>query len=722
MKRCLILLMMILLIAPCAQTVYAEDHVPEYVSEGELPEGNVLTRMLSAFTRWLLMLVAAFINFFSVPAEVIYMPGSPFLFQFSTTNIFGAFTAKAYAVSRLIANLMIAPSVVISGVALAMSKSAQMRKDSLSRIKSLIVVVVIYWFLPEILNFIFGIRDVFSYALNSIMFISGDGLMEELKILATRDGALVMDALIYAAASVFTLWLMFNYIGMSFGFSAMLVMSPIILIKGHTPSGKKSLDEVINNAKGYILTPIIDIGLLGAISTTRYIGAETLELSGMLFNMITIGLLMSVIPTRSMIKKTFGLGGGMSEVLGAGMTMAATGIALRMANNAKNSFKSGNGGEVDNDGAANYHRELAQSEGSAEGDATDTAHSGHDTAAHTELPELTGPSSGPSSDYSMPQGASSSGHTASDGGHAGAAANFSKEDRAEFLKKHQGQAYFDERHVGGLSHQEKADYYERKKVKDLKTMAKEKGLGALKSSTKFAGGMLGAGVFSMLGPSGMIAGGMIGSSLTGKALDGTATLYKGGKSIYSIMKNSEKNMEPDIPVASAGPANEIVNYSGASSGVGGEVSAEHLEQFDLKLDESANKDIERTNSKAYEAFDSAGEQIKASMQKEFEEKLENASSLEDIELYEEQYRAYEENLENDIEKSKAKFSQFNTNSTQGAMGEVKSIHKSSSSHEDKKQEMTKTFDKLKSERTHELNNEIESLASRYGVDIHVDME
>lgn len=486
---------------------------PLSFAESEDDDGGFFGKKLTELFKWAPNAIGDGLNGIGPSAEEIYMPGSPYYFSFSTDNVFGLFTSKAYPLFKLIAVIMISPLLSFYGIGLMRASSGIGKKTSLDAIVTLVLSVGVLWFLPDIVNFIFGMKDSIAQGVNQV-FVSNNnaGFVEEMRQLSETGG--ILDALIFLAAVVFSYWLMANYVGLSFGFAVLLLYTPVALIISSASNMRKISGELSKTLWGYVLTPIFDISLLGIVTITRGVDPSAFGIDPLMYNIMSIVLVMSVIPARSFIKRLFGFGSMFGDMLGVGMIAGVAGMALRGAKGkSKSSSVGGSSGEsrsredVDNNGRASYYDDLAQMEKQKQDPGTEV---GFYDPANESLPPL------------------------------------KEMTRDDFLQKHQGQSYFNERDLGGLSNQEKADYYKsqsnldelkmREDRKDrIKSGALGVGKGVLTGGVKGYTSVIGASAGMFMGPAGAAAGGMLGYKLgekitnSGNAIKKTASW---GKDVY----------------------------------------------------------------------------------------------------------------------------------------------------------------------------------------------
>lgn len=503
-----VILLLIFLIAFSAIS-FAE--VEETVSD----EPNWFEKLIIRIAKFLPNTVANGLRAVGPDAEEIYLEGSPFLFSFAQDNIFGAYTAKAYPLFRLIGIIMISLMVYVVGIQLIRSKSGIGKKTAWDQITNLVLGAIALYFLPEIANFGLNVFNQVAVAINNLFNSSETaGFVASMAEIAVEGN--VLDALIYLAATGFSYWLMANYIGLTFGTTVLFLFTPVLLAFSPTGYGKKQLKEIGTAFLGYVLTPIFDITLLGIISTVRLLDPEFLGISPVVYNLTSIILVMMVIPTRSLLKKSFGFGSALGDMLGVGTVATAMMMMNRGYNTAKGK-KSSSGishtsepsGE-DYSGKAEYYNDLDKYQGSQSTNNSTTS----------DLPPIYDTSG--SSEEPM--------------------------SRESFINKHQGNDYFNERDIGGLSNQEKASYYENKaenqqlEEEQMKMAEKQQSrYDFAKKAAKVTGGVLGASTMMFMGGRGMAAGAYVGSQGSGKLFDTSAKGFSAYASFLADGQESESS-------------------------------------------------------------------------------------------------------------------------------------------------------------------------------------
>lgn len=632
-------------------------------------DGGFLGKKLQELLKWAPNTIGDGLNEIGPAAEDIYMPGSPYYYKFATNNIFGLFTSKAYPLFKLIAIIMISPLLSFYGVGLIKASSGIGRKTAIDAITVLVISVGILWFLPEILNFIFNMKDNIANGINQ-MFVTGDnaGFVEEMRQISAEGG--VMDALLYLASVVFSYWLMANYVGMSFGFSVLLLYTPIALVISSAKNMRKTASELNKTLWGYVLTPLFDISILGIVTMTRGIDPSTFGIEPLMYNIITVVLVMSVIPLRSGIKKLFGFGPMLGDMLGVGMMAAVAGMALRGAGKGKSKYSGGNGyQEHDEDDSVNqnqerasYYSDLAAMDRQKQDPGTAV---GMYNPANADLPPL------------------------------------KEMSREEFLDKHQGKSYFNDRDIGGLSNQEKADYYEKQSKLDdiqavqdrqerIKSFRKDAGLKALKTGVKVYTAGVGASAGMFMGPAGAAALGMAGYKLGDKLTNSGDTIrkiqahrkdlaeeegYRDVSSKFNFVNSDSSKRFEDI-------ANEV-NSESISDAI--KVEAMNMEdesganlsrtssgyKYEVQVDEIANESMNRSNNNVSNVMKSVVDQYSKEAYANYYRQASNATNPKNITEHAEELRIQISKYENGANSIVSQFKDANTTITRDLKFNIK---------------------------------------------------
>ncbi|MBI9013837.1 MAG: hypothetical protein JEZ08_16505 [Clostridiales bacterium] len=487
--------------------------------EDETAEPSFFEEVLIGAAKFIPNLVADMIRGLGVDTNNVYLPGSPFLFSFSPDNVFGAFTAKAYPIFKTIAIIMVSPTIGLVAFSILTSKSGQSRLEAFNKIKVLLLAVVAMWFLPDVIAQIFAIRNELAIGMSNF-FGGGEGIsfLDEMATLAYAGD--LFDAFIYLASTLFTLWLMFNYIGLSFGFAIVFLYTPIALILTPARFGKQVFGELMKDFVGFTLTPLFDITLLGVVATTREIMPNfslTGNASALLPNLISVALIMMVIPVRSGLKQKLGFGSALGDSLGTGLAMGAMAMVMRGGKRGKSS--TGGGSQVDRNEKtadqtqeeADYYDQLPSQEGMSSASVDNTG-------------------SSDSIDY----------HDALDD------IDFAETPRGQFVKDNIDKSYFNESDIGGLSNKERASVLNAKaneqRHKDEVNKHKQRFKTGAKIAGSVYGGALGASAGMFGGSRGMLMGGYAGakagSFVADKTSNGTSDLF--GNTATGAVNQSRK--------------------------------------------------------------------------------------------------------------------------------------------------------------------------------------
>lgn len=434
---------------------------------------------------------------------------SPFLFRFSLSNYFGGYSSTVYALTSYMATILVSIIASITAVKLLLSNTAQAKKNAVDSVKVLFIGVITFWFLPDLINFIFGIRDKILLSLHYLFSGGADiGFIDQMKVLATNGG--IIEAAIYFAGSVFTLWLLGNYVGLGFGFSAILFIFPILLVISPAMQTRKVVDDFRSSILSYIATPILDIGLLGVVSTV--IARPVSELSGLptiIPHLMNIVVVMSVIPIRSTIKQKFGWGNAVGDMVGAGMLITAAGMMTRVGKGASNKFsgkgQSQNGPNYEEQ--SEYHKGLEQMRSSSGGEQSVSGTPGEKVSA--DLPPI---------DFNKDSSPQSSVPP------VGQSPDFNRE---QFINEHMGKSHFNPRDIQ-MTDGEKANMYQELANRQKAQNSADKGKAILnnigRTSAGSIGGFVGGTAGLFMGPAAVAAGAYMGASAGSLAYDKASKL------------------------------------------------------------------------------------------------------------------------------------------------------------------------------------------------------
>ncbi len=502
LNRTVLLIVVFTLILSCFTVAFGTTDEEEEKDRGLL--GNMIHPLImGAFNG-----SADFLSGLGLKTESVMLPNdeggkqtaSPFMFSFSTNNIFGAFTSVVYPVFFLIGKMIISIMVCTVGIKFISASNGVAKETAMSSLKTLAISTFVLFTLPDLLAIFFDMRDSLAVGLNEIFSgqTGGTGFVDAMATTAKASGASILDALLYLGATLFSFAMMINYLGLSLGFAVLLLMTPVVVVLTPMNFAKQTFSEIGKNIFAYGLTPIIDITLLGIVSITRGLAGTLVAanpgLDPILFDIASVVFVFMIMPIRASVKQLLGVRGGMGEMMGASMLMTAMAVGRRTKNHAKGSFS---GARESSKEAKDYkqkekqERDIAEYE-SVSGNTESSSDLGSiDTSSATDI------SSTSSTDIAQNSEAG--------------------QKREELINEHFGKPGFDEKTVGGMSHEEKAEQYKRLRKESKKNVVKSIGKDTVGTLGGFAGGIAvggaGAIVGSYLGTPGVMAGAMVGGKV-----------------------------------------------------------------------------------------------------------------------------------------------------------------------------------------------------------------
>ncbi len=495
--------------------------------------GNVFTDFLTEAAKFFPNVIGNALVAIGVKTENIFLPGSPFMFSFSQSNIFGIFTAKAYPIFKTIAIIMVSPTLGFIAYDMLWSTTSERKKDSYDKLKVLVIAVIALWFLPDILNIILNIKDKLVLGMNEVFASGNDGFVEAFQ--ETAHSGNLLDSIIFLAATIFSFWLMFNYLGLSFGFAVLLLYTPIALITTPAKFGKKVFGEITKDFVGFCITPMLDITLLGIVYVIRgaAVNATSLGMSELLYNIMSIGLIMMVIPTRSKLKQKLGMGSALGDALGAGLAVGTMAMMMRGAKRGKaNPGQSMAGGmEGDSESTqekADYYNDLDNMENESPID-------GDTSGGATQSESMPGSDSGISGHESIDE------------------MDFVNTPKGQFAYNNMDKSYYNERDIGGLSHSEKASVLKAKanNQREQEELDRKKGFKqkVVKGTLSTYGTAVGMGAGMFFGSKGVAVGGMIGNKLGSAAGDKISSKIVDK---HALWDNGEEKLQGNV-IQAEGP-------------------------------------------------------------------------------------------------------------------------------------------------------------------------
>ncbi len=473
-----------------------------------------------------------------------------FSFELAPGNVYGVTGAMMYSILRGALFLGILLFFMYYLAKDAMQTSVKARSKLKENIGYILLVVALMFAMPNLIDLLLKIRDVVLQTIGNSLADGGaadiNGMEKQFKMLATNTKR-VADALQYFGVVFLSLYLGFIYIGMACAFTILFAGFPIFLmvsIKDH-----KVLNEWFNNILGIVVTPIIDAILFLIPAIAASVGGASMP------NFVKLVLCMSIIPARSSIKRILGFSSSMgAELLGLGAMMAAgraVGNVARTVRNTTGRVVEGVKGTVDDVRNSRMNRELDDL-GIGAGDSSGNAGESLTRAQNTFSPDAAdsnSPLNGTLS--SMERQVGSAGGGGSHGfGMSGFSAGNADPAVARVLSKNAKVGNFE--NIAGLDPATKAKMYRNRAYqRGAKTI-----LGAIGGvGGGLAGGAIGMGATTFMGPaamamgasSGMALGSEVGSA-GGAALSvpvgamarGTTTMAKGAASAIKNKINSSR--------------------------------------------------------------------------------------------------------------------------------------------------------------------------------------
>ena len=239
-------------------------------------------------------------------------------------------------------------------------------KDSIGRC---VVVLLLLFLMPNIIDLLIYIKDVIMHYISVKMSSDISGLYgmdseNDATIIGYYKQASkghLLDASLYLGVSFITIFYMITYISTAIAMLVNFIFFPLLSIFSF--SDNKLLDTWFKQCVGNIFVPLLDsVLLLLPLMLNNLIGDNSVKAY-----LITFIATFTVIPSRSIIRNMLGVGGGgMSEMLGLGAlmgTMKMLGGLKRRVGNGIDGLKELNNVRKENNELANMYGDLARANG-----------------------------------------------------------------------------------------------------------------------------------------------------------------------------------------------------------------------------------------------------------------------------------------------------------------------------------------------------------------------
>lgn len=422
-----------------------------------------------------------------------------FTFELMKGNIFGIISANVYAIIRSIVYIIILCAVFAKIVAAGWKgDSAKALAAFKSAFGEMIVVFMMLQVMPYILDLIFYVRDVILHLLYSGL-VAGMGLdiskvsgLSDI-FMELADGS-ILNALMYLASTVITVWFVFQYIGLALSFCIYFFCFPFVCV--NSLFAKNELVEWWKSVIGYALVPIGDLVLMFIPAAFGLIGRS------FTVSVIQFCVCAMMIPGRSVLRAAMGIRSNFAMEMAA---MGALGGAARMA-----------GGTM---------RAFGKTAAGAAGGFADIKKGEMFEQAGKQGIDLMGSGGGP--------GAAGGGATAASGG-----------PQAEFLSQFANTRNFEDPEFRGLSNEKRAELYKRRGMQQL--------AGAAFGGAAGLGGAAigaGAGMFMGANNAGQMAGAMAESATSAGQFMGS-TLSDGVSQAQEVLQGGAFEHASENPVGS----------------------------------------------------------------------------------------------------------------------------------------------------------------------------
>lgn len=429
-----------------------------------------------------------------------------FSFELVDGNVYGVTGAFMYSILRkaLFLGLLLVFMYYLAKD--AMQASARARSKLKENLGYVFLAVALIFAMPNLIDLLLKLRDVVLKIVGDSLVSGGaadiNGMEKQFKTIAMSSERFV-DSAQYLGIVFIALYLGFVYVGMACAFTILFAGFPIFLLVSFRDH--KILNEWFSNILGIVITPIIDaiLFLIPAIAAT--VGGSTMP------SFVKLVLCMSIIPARSSIKRILGFSSSMgSELLGIGAMMAAgraIGNVARTVRNTTGRVAEGVRGTVDDVRNSRMNGELADLGTDAAGRPEDAAGKAQDIRDAFPADASNGASPMSDSLGSLDETAGAAG--GSHGfGMSGFSAGSADPAVAKILSSNAAVGNFE--NIKGLDPATKAELYRKRAYqRGARTV-----LGALGGiGGGLAGGAVGFGATTFMGPAGMAMGASSGMAI-----------------------------------------------------------------------------------------------------------------------------------------------------------------------------------------------------------------
>lgn len=220
-----------------------------------------------------------------------------FTFELVEDNPFGYIAALLYGAFRGV-TLVIAVCVLATKLAAAaVNQSATARDNLKSAFSNFVLVMLLLYLMPYMLDLALYIRDHILYAVGKVCntnFGTMD-LFDAFSAVYNRSGKFI-DALIMFGVVILALYFAFTYISVAMGMTVLFIMFPFICVT--SSFDKDAIVRWCKEALGYMLVPCIDAALMMIPLAMGAIGSA---------GILQLLACMMIIPARQSIRALLGL-------------------------------------------------------------------------------------------------------------------------------------------------------------------------------------------------------------------------------------------------------------------------------------------------------------------------------------------------------------------------------------------------------------------------------
>lgn len=268
-----------------------------------------------------------------------------YTFELQDGNIYGTIAIYAYNIFMSIFTVVLIVLIIYRLCALLYLGADGKSRNELKEIlwKAVFMIMAMYA-MPKFIDLLLYIRDVVLYTIRtggvnalaaatgqtvSLTNVFGFGDQSIISMYSKAATFNVVNAAIFLAVNVYTLYLAANYISIALTFAIMIVIFPLVCVMETAFRGNKLRDWFMEIV-ALLMVPVIDAILLLFPVIIMMMG-DSGETAGP-FTLLRFIMVMSVIPARNFVRQKLGLGQASAmEGVGVGAALGAMQLGRSLA-------------------------------------------------------------------------------------------------------------------------------------------------------------------------------------------------------------------------------------------------------------------------------------------------------------------------------------------------------------------------------------------------------